>query len=161
VPELCCADGARQIEGALGRLDGVREVRALVGSRTTLVWYDETRIGPEVIKGAVQSLGMTVTEARTPGAARGRSLADRLGWAFVSAVALIALLGIVGERLGLAEAVAERLPGWLSVAVVLVGSYPIFRAVARALRHRQVTSHALMTLGIIGALAIGQFAAGA
>ena len=76
-------------------------------------------------------------------------------------VALIALIGIVGERLGLVDAVVERVPAWVSVAAVLAGGYPIFRNVLRALRNRQITSHALMTLGILGALGIRQFAAAA
>jgi Cd2+/Zn2+-exporting ATPase/Cu+-exporting ATPase len=44
---------------------------------------------------------------------------------------------------------------------VLAGGYPIFRNVVRALRNRSVTSHALMTLGIVGAIAISQYAAAA
>jgi Cd2+/Zn2+-exporting ATPase/Cu+-exporting ATPase len=79
----------------------------------------------------------------------------------VSVIAVIALVGIVGERLGLMEALVERIPAWLALAAVLAGGYPIFRNVVRALRNRSITSHALMTLGIIGALAIGQYAAAA
>jgi Cd2+/Zn2+-exporting ATPase/Cu+-exporting ATPase len=76
-------------------------------------------------------------------------------------VALVALVGIAGERLGLAEALTDRIPWWLALAAVLAGGYPIFRTVARALRNRSVTSHALMTLGIVGAIAISQYAAAA
>jgi Cd2+/Zn2+-exporting ATPase/Cu+-exporting ATPase len=43
----------------------------------------------------------------------------------------------------------------------MAGGYPIFLNVIRALRNRAVTSHALMTLGIVGAIAIGQYAAAA
>jgi Cd2+/Zn2+-exporting ATPase/Cu+-exporting ATPase len=67
----------------------------------------------------------------------------------------------VGERLGVVEAVVDRIPPWLALAAVLAGGYPIFRNVVRALRNRSVTSHALMTLGIVGAVAIGQYAAAA
>jgi Cd2+/Zn2+-exporting ATPase/Cu+-exporting ATPase len=59
------------------------------------------------------------------------------------------------------DAVVERIPAWLAVAAVLAGGYPIFGNVVRALRRRAVTSHALMTLGIVGALAVGQYAAAA
>jgi Cu+-exporting ATPase len=81
--------------------------------------------------------------------------------AFVSAVAVVALVGILGERLGVVDALADRLPPWLLLAAVLLGGFPIFLNVIRAFRRRQVTSHALMTLGIVGAIAIGQYAAGA
>jgi cation transport ATPase len=46
-----------------------------------------------------------------------------------------------------------------SLAAVLGDGYPIFRNVARALRNPSATSHAPMTLGIAGAIAIGQYAA--
>ncbi len=82
-----------------------------------------------------------------------------LGGLFVTAAALVALIGIIGERLGLAEFVVARIPAWLALTAVLIGGFPIFRNVFRALRNRAVTSHALMTLGILGALGIRQYAA--
>lgn len=160
VEGLCCADEAGQIEAALGRLDGVRQVRASVGARKAFVTYDPGRVGPVEIRGAVEALGMTVREGNAP-RPRQISLPSLLGGLFVTAVALVALVGILGERLGLLEAVTARVPPWLAVAAVLAGGLPIFLNVLRALRSRRVTSHALMTLGILGALAIGQYAAAA
>lgn len=161
IAQLDCADEARQIESALARLDGIGEVRTAVSSRTAVVAYDPNRIRPEAIRAAIADLGMTVTEGSPAEAARRRSLPDLLGWAFVSAVAVVALVGIVAEWLGLVEVLARRIPAWISIPAVLAGGYPIFRSVVRALRNRTVTSHALMTLGILGALAIGQYSAAA
>src|SRR5437867_662611 len=161
IAELDCADEAHQIESALRRLDGVGEVRAAVSSRTAVVSYDPQRIQPEAIRQAVANLGMTVMERRPGDVPRRRALPDLLGWAFVSIVALVALVGIVGERLGVVVRLTDRIPAWISIAAVLAGGYPIFRNVFRSLRNRAITSHALMTLGIIGALGIGQYAAAA
>ena len=161
VSELDCADEAAQIEGALGRLSAVRQVRTSVGARKVFVSYDPARIEPAAIRAAVAGLGMTVREDRVPVRARRPPLADLVGGLFVTAVALIALVGILGERFGLLQVVIRRLPAWLTLSAVLVGGLPIFRNVARALKNRVVTSHALMTLGILGALAIGQHAAAA
>ncbi|HEV8439528.1 MAG TPA: hypothetical protein VGT40_15665 [Methylomirabilota bacterium] len=104
---------------------------------------------------------MTVTDARAPMQQRRRSGPELLGWAFVSVIALVSLVGIAGERLGLVDAVVERIPAWLALAAVLAGGYPIFRNVVGALRNGTVTSYALMTLGILGAIAIRQYAAAA
>ncbi|MGH7366645.1 MAG: heavy metal translocating P-type ATPase [Candidatus Rokuibacteriota bacterium] len=161
VPELDCADEAQQVQAALSRLPGVEEVRTAVGARKAVVAYHPDRIQPDTIREAIRGLGMTVADARGPGPPQRRSLPELLGWGFVSVVALMSLVGIVGERLGLAEALIDRVPPWLALASVLGGGYPIFRNVARAVRNRRVTSHALMTLGIVGALAIGQYAAAA
>jgi Cd2+/Zn2+-exporting ATPase/Cu+-exporting ATPase len=161
IAQLDCADEARQVESALVRLDGIGEVRTAVTSRTAVVAYDPQRIKPEAIRAAITSLGMTVTEGRPAEASRGRSLPDMLGWAFVSVVAVVALVSVLAERLGLGDVLAERIPPWISIAAVLAGGYPIFRNVVRTLRNRTVTSHALMTLGIIGALVIHQYSAAA
>ncbi len=94
VRELDCAEEARQIEAALERLNGVADVRTAVSSRTALITYDPRLVAPEAIRGAIRSLGMTVAETGVAEGTSRRSLADRLGWAFVSVVALIALVGI-------------------------------------------------------------------
>jgi Cd2+/Zn2+-exporting ATPase/Cu+-exporting ATPase len=161
VAELDCADEARQIQAALSRLPGVDEVRTAVGARRAVVAYHPERIQPEAIREAIRALGMTVSETSGPVARRPRSLPELLGWAFVAVVALQGLVGIAGERLGFADTLVDRIPWWLALAAVLVGGYPIFRNVVQALRRRSVTSHALMTLGILGALGISQYAAAA
>ena len=161
VAELDCADEAAQIEGALGRLPAVTGVRTSVGAHKVFVTYDPAQSDPARIRATIESLGMTVGMDQPAESARRTPLSTVLGGLFVTAVALVALVGILGERLGLVEAVTERLPPWLTLAAVLIGGFPIFRAVVRALRNRTVTSHALMTLGILGALAIGQYAAAA
>jgi Cd2+/Zn2+-exporting ATPase/Cu+-exporting ATPase len=160
VPELDCADEARQVEAALGRLDGVVAVQTAIGARRVMVSFDPVVMTPHAVEETIRRLGMTVSGA--PGLARRqRSLPDALGWTFVSIVALLTLTGLVAERVGVVDAVVERIPAWLAMAAVLAGGYPIFGNVIRALRRRAVTSHALMTLGIVGAVAIGQYAAAA
>ncbi len=91
---------------------------------------------------------------------------DRLAGIFAAVVAAVILVEMVGERLGLLETALARIPPsfrgstqGLAVAAVLLGGYPIFRNVARNLLQRRVTPHALMTLGIIGALSIGAYPA--
>jgi Cd2+/Zn2+-exporting ATPase/Cu+-exporting ATPase len=161
VEQLDCADEAAQIQTALGRLAGVSQVRTSVSARKVFVTYDPSQIGPAEIRATIEGLEMTVREGRATTSPRRTSLPNLIGGAFVTAVALVALVGILGERLGLLEAVTARIPAWLAVTAVLVGGFPIFRNVLRALRNRSVTSHALMTLGILGALGIGQYAAAA
>ncbi len=160
VPELDCADEARQIEAALSRVDGVVGVQTAIGARRVIVSFDPAGMKPQAVEEAIRGLGMTVTDMPSP-ARRRRSLPDGLGWAFVSIIALLTLAGLVAERLGVVDAAVERIPAWLAIAAVLAGGYPIFGNVIRALRRRAVTSHALMTLGIVGAVAIGQYAAAA
>ena len=105
VAELDCADEAAQIEGALGRLEAVRQVRTSVGAHKVFVRYDPARIEPTAIRAAVARLGMTVREDHLPARPRRPPLADLLGGLFVTAVALMPSL--VG--LGVAAVVAMPL----------------------------------------------------
>ena len=161
VDDLCCADEAGQIERALGRLAAVSQVRTSIAAHKVVIAYDPGRIGVPELQATIEALGMTARPGGAPAGRRGRGLATLLSGAFVTAVALVALVGILGERLGLLEAATERLPPWLMLTAIVVGGFPIFRTVVRALRNRMVTAHALMTLGIVGAVAIGQYAAAA
>jgi cation transport ATPase len=121
VPELDCADEAQQIQAALNRLPGVEEVKTAVGARKAVIAYHPDRIQPDAIREAIRGLGMTIADTSGPDSGRRRSLPELLGWGFVSVVALVALVGIVGERLGLAEALIDRIPWWLALAAVLAG----------------------------------------
>src|SRR5215831_15539727 len=131
VEQLDCADEAAQIQAALGRLAGVHQVRTSVSARKAVVTYDPSQVNPLDVQGTIERLGMTVREGRTPTVARHTSLPNLLGGVFVTAVALVALIGILGERLGLLDAVTARMPPWLAMAAVLLGGLPIFHNVLR------------------------------
>jgi len=88
-------------------------------------------------------------------------LADIFRLVFISAVAFVAIIGIVAERLGLLEAVVEIIPAPVALAAMLLGGYPVFRGAYNGLKAKLINADLLMSLGIIGAAAIGEFVASA
>jgi Cd2+/Zn2+-exporting ATPase/Cu+-exporting ATPase len=68
---------------------------------------------------------------------------------------------VVGEWLGLFEALTDRVPFPIGVAIVLAFGYPVFRNVIQATLRRQVIAHTVMTIGVLAALAVGQWATAA
>jgi Cu+-exporting ATPase len=70
---------------------------------------------------------------------------------------LVLLVVVVGEWLGLFEQLTDRVPFWIGLVLVLAGGFPIFRNVAQATLRRRVTSHTLMTVGVIAALVVGEW----
>jgi len=76
---------------------------------------------------------------------------------FLSVAAILLLVSIVGERVGLLEKAFTPVPGWLSFLLVIVGGYPMFRGLARDLRRGRITAHAVMALGLGAALAVGEY----
>lgn len=94
--------------------------------------------------------------------------ASSLGWFTRHVFALFGLvfgavlfIVVVGEWLGLFAAYTERVPWPLGVTIVLLGGYPVFRNVVRATLERKVTAHTLMTVGLLAALAVGEWATAA
>jgi P-type Cu+ transporter len=77
--------------------------------------------------------------------------------AFVGLVAVIALVEIAGESLGLLRGVEELVPWPLALVAVALGGYPIFRRAFLGLRSRQVNIDLVMSVGILAAAVIGEF----
>ena len=73
-------------------------------------------------------------------------------------VGAVLFVVVLGEWLGLFELYTKRVPWPVGLAIVLIGGLPVFRAVLRATLRRRVTSHTLMTVGVMAALAVGEWA---
>ena len=108
-----CAECAVHTEEAVRGVAGVREARVFLGAERLDVVYDPHLTDTDQIAGAVERAGYRVEhEAEDVGEARASDLAERLTGLFVAVVALLALVEIVGERLGLLDLALERLPRW-------------------------------------------------
>jgi Cu+-exporting ATPase len=68
---------------------------------------------------------------------------------------------VLGEWFGALELYTQRVPWPIGLAIVLIGGYPVFRNVLRASLRRRITSHTLMTVGALAALALGEWATAA
>jgi P-type Cu+ transporter len=68
---------------------------------------------------------------------------------------------VAGEWLGLISAVTEQIPWPIMLALVLAGGFPIFRNVIRAALQGKVLAHTLMTVGVLAAILVGEWATAA
>jgi Cd2+/Zn2+-exporting ATPase/Cu+-exporting ATPase len=161
VEGMDCADEAEQIEKALRKLEGIIEVKTSVAAERVTTVYDPGILTLAIIQKAIEGAGFRIKQAGEAKEEQRTNLPNLVTGAFISVVAAAVLGGIVAERFGVLETVVERVPPWLMILAVLVGGFPIFRKVFLALRVKTVTSHALMSLGIIGALAIRDYSAAA
>jgi copper chaperone len=60
VPDISCDHCQRAIEGALGRLPGVRSTTVDVAARTVEVTYDEATVPPATIRATLADEGYEV-----------------------------------------------------------------------------------------------------
>ena len=186
VAGMDCTECTMHVKQAIAALPGVKSVDVFLASEKAVVQLDSTVVGLPQIRAAVARAGYSVPAVETSETQVGRThrSAPTLGDArhnnqkpappmasgdfsrpiltiFGVVFGVVLFVVVVGEWLGLFEALTSQVPWPAGLAIVLVGGYPIFRNVIRATLRRQITSHTLMTIGVIAALAVGQWATAA
>jgi P-type Cu+ transporter len=157
-----CADCARHVQQALVAMPGVAGVEVLLTAEKAIVHLSEPPASLPALRQAVSDAGYSspVTAEPSPDiplAASARTIFTFFGVLF----GVVLFVVVIGEWLGLLETITKRLPWPLMLAAILVGGYPIFRNVLQATRRRQITAHTMMTLGMLAALVVGEWAAAA
>ncbi|WP_376793213.1 heavy metal translocating P-type ATPase [Thermoflexus sp.] len=161
VKGMDCAECARRVQEAVAQLPGVESAHFLLSSEKLVVRLDPTRADLPAIRQAIERMGYSVTSSAIPSVAPMGGFARRMTVSLAVVFGVVLGLVVAGEWLGLFEKLNERIPFPVGLAIVIVGGLPIFRNVARAALRRQITSHTLMTLGAIAALAVGEWVAAA
>src|SRR5438552_16507869 len=157
-----CAECTVHVQQALAALPGVQEVRVLLSSEKAIVEIDPSQVDVPQLRKAVEGAGYTMPEA-TPHVSKAfpsRSLSSftrPILTLFGLVFGAVLLIVIAGEWLGLFERVTDVIPWYLGWGLVVLAGYPIFWNVIKAALRRQVISHTLMSLGVIAALAVGQW----
>ena len=159
-----CAECASTVQRALAAVPGVRSATVLLSAEKAIVERDPTRATLPVLRAAVESAGYRVPQddvgaasAASSGVDFSRQALGLFGLVFGAVLFVV----VIGEGLGLFEAVTERVPFWAGGLLVLLAGWPIFRSVIRATLRGQVISHTLMSVGAFAALAIGEWATAA
>ena len=158
-----CAECTQHVRSAIATLPGVESVEVSLAAEKAVVRLDPARVDASAIQKAVEGAGYSVASreaAQSPESlaqALSRQVLTLLGVVF-GAVLFVA---VVGEQFGLFERLTQRVPWPLGLGLVLVGGYPVFRTALGAALRGRITSHALMTLGAVAALAVGQWATAA
>jgi Cu+-exporting ATPase len=157
-----CAECTMHVQHALAALPGVEDVHVLLSSEKAVLQVDPSQVDLTTIRKAVEGAGYTVPESppekgaepvTKPLATFTRPILTLFGIVFGA----VLLVVIVGEWLGFFERVTEWVPWYIGWGLVLLAGYPIFWNVIRAALRRQVLSHTLMSLGVVAALAVGQW----
>lgn len=158
-----CAECTVHVQRAIAALPGVESAEVLLASEKAVVRLDLARVGLPEIRKAVEGAGYSIplTTPSDPQPPSVRDFTNRIVTLLAIVFGAVLFVVVIGEWFGLFEQLTERLPFVLGLAIVLVSGYPIFRNVIRAALRRQVTSHTLMTLGVLAALAVGQWATAA
>lgn len=174
VQGMDCADCTMHVRHALEALQGVQQVEVFLGAEKAVLQLDPQQVTMDAIRQAVVDAGYSVPEIRSNASsdinAEAQTHAGRAGFTSFTRP-ILTLLGVVfgavlfiivvGEWLGLFEALTERVPLALGALIVLAFGFPVLRNVVRAALRGQIISHTLMSLGVIAALMVGEWATAA
>jgi Cu+-exporting ATPase len=158
-----CAECTRHVKHAIQQVDGVETVEVYLASEKAIIQHQPGSLDEKAIRKAVASAGYSVPPHPSQTASSPtppdytRSILSLLGILF----GVILFIIVVGEWLGLFERITAQIPWPVSLAVVILIGYPAFVNVIRATRHRQIIAHSLMSLGVLAAIAVGEWATAA
>jgi len=155
-----CVECTRHVQHAISKLDGVKSVDVLLAAEKAIIKLDPAKVDMPAIRRAVASAGDEYSVPETVEVASPLPIGDfnRQLMILLTVVFTVVLsIVIVGEGLGLFKLLETLIPFPIGIAIVIVGGWPVFRNVIRATLKRQIISHTLMTLGVIAALAVGEW----
>jgi len=155
-----CAECTMHVRNAIAALPGVEQVQVFLAAEKAVVQLDPEIVDITSIGKAVAGAGYSVPEAEP------REDVEAMGNVFTQQVmrllgvlfGVIIFIVVVGEWLGLFEALTSRVPWPVWWGAVLIGGYPVFRNVIRATLRGQVIAHTLMSVGVLAAIAVGEWA---
>ena len=161
-----CPECTQHVHHALSALPGVESVDVSLAAEKAVVRLDPSRVDISSIRKAVERAGYAVPvlvrgasgpskeSPRSPSLAGfTRPVLALLGIVF----GLVLFTAVVGEYFGVFDAVTRRVPWPIGAAIVLIAGYPVFRKALTAATRGRITAHALMSIGALAALAIGQW----
>lgn len=149
VKDMDCADCAVGLEHAMRRVPGVQQARAVFHTGTLQVWTS-----PEVDESALHQAAQQAGYRLLPYSAHSHAESNHLR---VRVVALASLLGIVAFVLQ-----RQQVSAWLFVplylAAIVLAGLPTFISGWRAVRQRSLDTDALMSLAVLGAIGLQEWA---
>lgn len=154
-----CAECTQHVQHAIASLPGVRKVEVFLATEKAIIELDAAHLDLAAIRSAVRKAGYDVPASDHPAPAPVIQGDFHRRFTLLLAGLFVSILGAVifGEWLGWFDILNASIPFPLGVAIVLLGGYPVFLNVLRATIKGQIISHTLMTLGVLAALAVGEW----
>jgi P-type Cu+ transporter len=160
VKGMDCASCVTHVHEAITALPGVTSATVLLSSEKAIIQLDPQRVDIPMIAKAVAGAGYSVPET-IKDAPPARTFGDTsrpVLMIFGVVFCVVLFVVVVGEWMGLFEALTSRVPWPIGAAIVAAAGYPIFRNVVKASLRGQIISHTLMSIGALAALAVGEWA---
>lgn len=150
-----CAECTRHVQKAIQSVPGVSSVDVFLSGEKAIVQTEGTSVSMDAIRKAVEQAGYQVRDDALPAIS---DVARPLGWTIAGLFAFVIFVVVAGEWLGLFEWFNRVIPWPIAAGLILISGWGIFANVARAARRGQILSHTLMTVGVVAAALVGEWA---
>ncbi len=152
---LDCAECSVPFEKFLSKLQGVQNIGVSYATQEARITIDDSKTSEAKITNIIKDKGYTILQETK----QKKDISQLIIFAFITVIAILLLLEIVIERLGLLELPFKAIPTWILVIATLVGGFNIFKSAFQGLRVKQINSDLLMTIGIVASMLIREFSA--
>lgn len=156
-----CADCTEHVKKAIQSVPEVEYVDVFLGAEKARITYNWTPPDLKLVETAVKSAGYEaiiddelIAQERQP---QVQLSANKFLIVLGLIMGIVLFVTVAGEWLGLFDQITKIVPWFIWLAAVIAGGWPIFMNVARAALKGQIISHSLMTLGVIAAIAVGEW----
>lgn len=161
VEGMDCTECTMHVQHVIQELPGVKSVNVLLAAEKATIQFDPSLVDLPMIRKAVAGAGYKVPESIKAPESSARSLQNftkPILTVFGIVFGVVLFVVVFGEWLGLFEKITTWVPWPVGLALVLLFGYPVFKNVIQAALRKQIISHTLMSVGVLAALVVGQWA---
>ncbi len=153
-----CADCSKHVQSALESVPGVCSVTVYLAAEKAVVSADPSLVDEDRIHTAIQSAGYAVPDALVPAdQSSTEELGRRVKIAYGLIVAVVLTIAIFGEWMGVLDRLNAMVHPLLGAIIVVLAGWPVLRKVFHALSQKTIIAQTVMSLGVFGALIIGEW----
>ncbi|MFA9406294.1 MAG: heavy metal translocating P-type ATPase [Anaerolineales bacterium] len=153
-----CAECRKHVQSAIESIPGVWSVTVFLAAEKAVISVDPSQVDEDRIRVAIQSAGYTVPDALAP---EDQSSTEELGRhikiAYAIIVAAVLAIAIFGEWMGIFDRLNAMVPPLVGAVIVAIAGWPVLRKVFHALSQKTIIAQTVMSLGVFGALIIGEW----
>lgn len=161
---MTCSDCATHLQDAIRRVDGVQQCEVQFNTSSLTLSFDPVQVDLSEIRRRAEGLGYKLDlSGPEPSGETSEERQDKRRWIRWDDRTRLAAMA-VGLALALILSLGTTSPAAtaLYLAVIAVGGWPLARQGFNTLRYtRSLDMNALMTIAVVGAVAIGELAEGA
>jgi Cu+-exporting ATPase len=150
-----CADCTRHVRQAIQSVPGVKSVEVFLSGEKAVIQTEGQSPPMDAIREAVARAGYQIRTNESPPMA---DVTRPLGWTISGIFATVLFVVVVGEWLGLFQWFNRVIPWPIAAGLIAVSGFGIFRSVILAAMRGQILSHTLMTVGVVAAALVGEWA---